>query len=113
MSNKTEIKKMTLEENTVFADEVLKPIILIIDQAIPSFDIDRLKATLDEMHSRASTCAAFPFPETMDKADNISAMNKLFECVINLLEARAQQQKTAADTNRRTAGEDILSALGF
>ena len=49
MTDETKIEKMTLEENQAFADAVLMPILMIIDSAINTWDISRLRETYNAM----------------------------------------------------------------
>ena len=108
-------EKMTLEENQVFADLILKPIMTHIDMAILHGKIDpkRLRISLDDMKSCTGTLAAFPFAETMDKAETNSIENDVFEKIIELIELRTKQKETSANQLGGTLGENILIQMGL
>ena len=107
-------EKMTLEENTVFADLILKPILIHIDMAIKCpYDSERLRLTLDSMKSRVGTLAALPFPETIDKAQSTTAMNEIYEKIIELIELRGKQMEMLISQAEETPGASILKQIGM
>lgn len=109
------MEKMTLEENTIFSDQVLSPIMEIIDNSINvfQFDIDKLKATLDEMKSQVSTLHALPFPETMNQAETKGAIVKLYANIIKLIELRMEQIKVAENQSNMSPGDEMLKSMGL
>ncbi len=104
--------KMSKEENQVFADEILMPLLMMIDAAIKKYDIEKLKESLKAMYDQTSTLAAWPFPETMDKSKKMNASNELFESIIDIMEVRKKQIEIQKQPNE-TPGADILKHLGL
>lgn len=104
--------KMTKEENQVFADEVLTPVLMFIDTAIRKYDIEKLKESLKDMKKQTSLLAAWPTPETMRKAEKMAASNELFETIVDLIEIRKKQMEIHGKGDQ-TVGADILKHLGY
>ena len=107
------VEKMTLEENQKLAEDVLKPLLKIIDASLGVFDIDRLKATHEAMRNKQRTVAAWPFQETMDKSELMKVMNDIFGGVLNLIELRINLLKIKKKQTHQTPGENVLSQLGL
>ncbi len=105
--------KMSLEENQGLADTVITPILKIIDSAVRVFEVDRLKESLEAMKDQTSTLAAFPTPETMDKAESMKASNELFEKIIDMMELRKKQKEITVKQSKGTVGNDILKQMGM
>ena len=111
-----DVKELTKEENQELADMVLKPVLLCIDLASGRFPEERLKATLEKMHGHNSALAAWPFAETMDKADAMTESTEVFEKIVELIILRRHQLAEAmerAERSKSTPGQDVLKALGM
>jgi hypothetical protein len=102
---------LTKEENIILAAEVLKPIIEIIDNN--TFPVDRLKKTLENMEDNFRNVQAWPFQETMDKAEIIKIQNLMFEMIVNLIELRETQKEVTIKQMNSSPGDQILKQLGF
>ena len=107
----SEAKPYDLENNTIFADGIIGPLLMIIDMNVDNFDIDRLRATLDKMHRTHSSIAAWPFPETVDKADELALKNDTFKAIVDLMEARKKFIDYAKNKPDITAGESVIKHL--
>ena len=105
--------KLTAEQNQRLADKVLTPIIKIIDESLGEFDISQLEETLEAMEGQTGTLAAWPFPETMEKAESMKATNETFKALLELIKSRANQKKKAMESAKGTAGNQVLKQLGF
>ena len=104
----------TLEENEEFSNEILQPLMFMVDRAADHYDIERLRATLENMNNHAGHLAAFPFQETMDKADAVANMNNIFEKILELIELRIKQKEAAIEAAKnRNAHDDLLTQLGL
>ena len=101
---------MTEEENAQFAIEVIIPLMAIIDNAVVTFDLEKLKATLSNMDQHASTLAAWPFPETMNEAKQVALKNVLFKEIIRLMEARKELMQYKPDF---LINNDLLKICGM
>ena len=109
-----EAKPLTREENQELAEMILKPVLLYIDLASERFPEERLKATLEKMHDHNSTLAAWPFPETMDKSDEMADSTAVFEKIVELISLRKTQLAERKKRSGRTSpGADVLKALGM
>lgn len=113
MTDEIKIEKMTIEENQAFADAVLMPILMIIDSAINTWDISRLRETYNAMLNKQSYSAAFPFQETMDKADELAAKNHLFDAILILMERRIKLREALVELANKPRGVDLLRDLGL
>ena len=106
-------KPLTLEENTELAETVLTPIIELIDMAVEEYDIDRLKATYEKMQDQTNTLRAFPFPDTIDKSDSHTVINKMFKAVMDMIEIRIEQRELAIkQANGKTDMQNLMNILG-
>jgi len=103
-------EKYTLEENQLLADNVIEPIMKIVNENIILFNPDRMRATLESMCSHQRTTAAWPFPESINKAENMAAQNALFESIIELFEHRRSQAKKMQG---HADHDKMLKTLGF
>jgi len=103
----------SLEENTLFANDIIGPIMDIINVNMDQFDLDKLRGTLKKMNDHVGTIKAFPFQETMDKADIMRIQNDIFEKIIELIELRIKQRAVVFDQIKPTAGDQILRHLGM
>lgn len=107
-------KALTAEQNQELVDTILQPIINIIDANRHSFSVDQMRATLKNMQNHAGTARAFPLPESQDRADDLEAMNQVFEKAVDLFEARTLQHEGAQErVAKKAASRDILSELGL
>ena len=105
------VEPYNLEENTIFTDTFLKPLIELVDQTLRISDIDRLRESLNNMRKQIGTIEAFPFQETMDKADELIFKANEFEAIINLLEARQIYINYALNRTSETPGASILKQI--
>lgn len=105
--------KLTAEQNQRLADKVLTPIIKIIDENLGEFDTAQLEETLEAMQDQTSTLAAWPFPETMAKADSMKATNETFKALLELIKCRENQKKESMKIEKGTSGDRVLKQLGF
>lgn len=105
--------KLTAEQNQRLAEKVLTPIIKIIDENLAEFDIAQLEETLEAMEDQTGTLAAWPFPETMEKAKSMKATNETFKALLELIKSRANQKKKAMKSAKGTAGSRVVKQLGY
>ena len=56
--------KLSLEENAKYSDEILKPMIALIDTAVNNYSVERLKETLKSMEVQVGALEALPFPDS-------------------------------------------------
>ena len=102
----------TLEENQRLADQIIKPIMDILDKNRGVFDIEKLNGTLDNMKSQQSFMAAWPTDETMAKASTMDLQNMGFKLIIELIKVRQAIFEDAIKP-KETIGETILKQFGF
>ncbi len=103
----------TLEENELFAHQVIKPIMMVVDTTGQTFDLEKLKGTLKGMKDQQSMVAAFPFPQTMRKSEELAEQTRIFEKIIELLELRSEQKDGTIQRAKGDAGDQILNEMGL
>lgn len=107
------MEKMTREENLELCNDVIAPVIKIIDEAVKKYDADKLKATLQAMEEQAGFTQAWPFQETMDKGKVMEIQNQMFETIIKLIELRRDQQQLVNEQHKnKTNHFGLLRNLG-
>lgn len=99
------------EENQVFADDIVKPIMDIIDNARHSMDLEKIKGTLKQMADNQSTARAWPFPESQKKADELGETTRLMDLIVQLIEARNKQAEGVI--NRMQSRKAMSKIPGF
>lgn len=109
------IKALTKAENTVLSQLVIEPILNAVDMLVMAdkFPVERIRETLKNMESHTSTVRAFPFPETMDKADMLRIQNYIFAHIVYIIELREKQKELVIKQSRGSAGVEVLKQLGF
>ena len=108
------MEALTKEENQELADKILLPILKIIDRNVPSFNMDAIDETIKNMEDHASSTAAWPFEETMDKAKELEAMNELFISIVEVMKKRLEQMKRVGKMAQAKANKvRLLSELGI
>jgi len=105
--------KLSLEENAKYSDEILKPMIALIDTAVNNYSVERLKETLKSMEVQVGALEALPFPGTRDKADKNRLINEIYKHIICLLEIRIKQRDLAIKQIHGTTGQQVLKKMGF
>ncbi len=100
-----------LENNIILANTFFKPLMELVDQTLQLWDIDRMRESLNNMRKQISTIDAFPFQETMDKADELSLKANEFEAIIDLLEARQVYINYALSRTGETPGASVLKQI--
>lgn len=105
--------KYEREMNQKIADDVLLPIVEVVDNARLglALDTEKMRESLKDMEAHASTNRAFPFPETQDKANLTELQNKFYEKVIELIELRNLQANETAKQGRAKASLDQIMGM--
>lgn len=91
----------------------LKLMLTIIDLFIDTYEIEGVEKIIENMKEKNSTLQAFPFPETMAKADKMIDQTKVFEAFLNLVKSRIEQRENLMNQSNETGGEAVLKALGM
>lgn len=82
---------MNKEKMQLFADNVIKPIMEVVDNARNEFDIEELNDALKDMVHKASMQRAWPTPDSQAKAKESDEINALFGAVLDVIKARNEQ----------------------
>lgn len=106
-----------LKRNKLVAD-IIKPLLMFMDSCLESFKvagitIKELDEIREKMQGHNSSLAAWPFPETMQKADAMQVQTDTFRQIIKLLEIRKHQWEVQLQLKEETPGEEVLKHLGF
>jgi len=92
--------------------EDIKPLMIYLDMFLMKYGIDDINDIINNMDSNNSSLAAWPFPETMRKAEIMEAQTETFRKFRDLLQTRISQ----VDVQRKpdsTPGQDLLRAMGM
>lgn len=104
----------TLEENKALAP-LLGTLVAEADAILERFDLDRIKATGERMHSAEQTQMAvgpmFNPASGLEKADMMKARGNTFRKVIELCEARQEQQAAEVKAQKSMKSNADLSSL--
>jgi hypothetical protein len=98
-------------ENQEIASDML-PILLSLDVFSARHDIDNLKRLVGKMSQDVGFLEAWPFPETMRKAEIMKAQVETFRQFVSLLEARREQFKIQ-NKEDETPGNGVLKHMGL
>lgn len=93
------------------AEDIL-PLMLQIDMLCIKYKVDDLKEILEKMRDDVSTLEAWPFPETLRKAEIMGAQTETFAAFVKLIETRQSQLETQRKPDT-TPGAEILKAMGL
>lgn len=91
---------------------LIGPIIGIIDVIERVADTKKMRRILQDMYRQASTLDSLPFPETMNRGEEIRNDAHFFDAVIRLIEAR-RKQKENVGKKRFSTGSEILKMMGL
>jgi hypothetical protein len=90
----------------------LLPIMIQFDMLNLKYKLDDLKQILGKMRHHHSMLDAWPFPETMRKAEVMKAQTDTFEAFVILLEVRQKQLAIQREPDL-TPGQEVLRAMGL
>lgn len=98
------------EDAEMVAGNVVMPLNLVADRLLHDTPeiVEIMERQLGDMENHQQTMAAWPTPETMQKADEMQADNEMFEAMIKLLKTRKTQLETRAHGGNGTVGAAIL-----
>ena len=107
-------EKITLEQSQKLAalmEILLAPVDMIIANEPGALEqMDRAIAGMSDHHG---TLQALPFPETLNKADDVRLRLQLLEAIRGLVAARLGQREAALKGANYTTGADVLERLGL
>jgi len=111
ISNKNNNEKLHKNEQIA---AFVHPIMIAIDFIIndDKFNLEDMEDAIHDMREHNGFLEAWPFPETMRKADEQKATLNTFEAIIDLLKARMKQVEEAKKPDI-TLGAEVLRQLGF
>ena len=72
-----------------------------------------MERQLKDLEHNTSYLEAWPFPETMDRADERKLQDKLFQLIIDMFKVRQEFVKMAIQHQKQKPGEKILRDLGM
>jgi hypothetical protein len=93
------------------AEEII-PIMNLIDLFLVKFEIKDIDKIIENMQDHDSYLAAFPFPETMRKAEVMNVKTETFRKFRDLLKARTAQTEVMKKSDI-TPGGEILKLMGM
>jgi hypothetical protein len=88
------------------------PVLFYIDSLNDQFRIEDLNEITLRLRDDCSFLDAWPFPETMRKAEVMNGRTKTFVALVKLMEARKEQLEIDKKPDT-TPGQDVLQTLGF
>lgn len=92
---------------------LITPLIDVLDMIVQVADIELMKRQFEKMQDQQEYLAAWPFPATLNKADETSHQLKTFGAIINLIEVRKNQIDNKIAGKKFSEGNEILKHLGF
>lgn len=104
-----------MSEDRMTAAEIataITPILQVADVVLETIELKAARECLGLMQDHASTLAAWPFPETMNRAEKRRLQNDTFKALIGFLEARQRQRDAAGRPDPYAAGSEVLRMLG-
>ncbi len=106
------MSEKTKERSQQIAD-LLKPVLLSLQTFMQEVPIEEMESIANDMEDVASTLAAWPFPNTLNKAEEMKVKNELMESMIHFMKA----QKKVLDFNNKpksfSNGDEVLKAMGL
>ncbi len=106
------MSEKTKERSQQIAD-LLKPILLSLQMFMQEVPIEEMESILSDMEDVTSTLAAWPFPNTLNKAEEMNVKNELFKAMINFMKTQKKvldfQNKPKSFSN----GDEVLKAMGL
>jgi hypothetical protein len=91
----------------------VKQMMVMLDLMLLEYDVKDLRTMAQDMRSNNAKLSAWPFPETMNKAELQAAQLNTFEVLIKLLETRQEQMRLHHEKPRFIEGNELLKKLGY
>jgi hypothetical protein len=92
--------------------EDVKPLMIYLDMFLMKYNIEDINRIIENMEDGNSTLAAWPFPETMRKAEIMISQTETFIKFRDLLKTRISQMEIQRKPDS-TPGKDLLRAMGL
>lgn len=106
---------MEEQEYNKFVQQIavnILPVLFYIDSLNEQFRVENLKEIILKMDNDCSFLEAWPFPETLRKAEVMNGRTKTFTALVKLMEARKEQLEIDKKPDS-TIGQDVLKAIGL
>jgi len=113
-----EEKSARLARNQKIADS-LRPVLDGVDkiiresQTIGGLQLEDYEQAAKDMREPIGRLEAFPFPETLNKAEVMRVECEVFDAVIEVLRVRLRQRDLLIKGGSFTTGEQILRMMGL
>jgi len=95
------------------AETLMTSLINIVDMVVQNGCVGVMKQQLEKMQGRHGCLEAWPFPETLNKADEMKYQLETFKAVVKLIEVREEQITNVKEGKKFAEGDEILKQLGF
>ena len=105
---KSDTKKTVLEVSAL-----VEPLMQFVDLMRTQIGMEKLVDIENGMWSDVSHLEAFPFPETLNKADEIRRNAEVFSAIVKLVKTRCYQTQKALEGPSFATGSEILKAMGY
>ncbi len=106
------MSEKTKERNQEIAD-LIKPVLLDLQILMREVPIEEMESILNRMKDTASTLAAWPFPNTLNKAEEMNVKNELFKAMINFMKAQKKVLDFKNKPKSFSNGDEVLKAMGL